>query len=1303
MSNLLLFIGGLLAIVLGGLFAVPHYVDWNSYRGLFEEEATRILGREVRVRGSVSLRLLPRPYVSFEKIRIADSRSGTGGAFFGAESFTMWLAVPPLLQGAFEANQIEIQRPILRLRLDKEGGGNWEGLGPKQGTTTLLPKNVALDKVKIIDGQVRIVNDEGGALFQLDAINGTFAAPSLQGPFKLRAMAKYNGREREIRMSTSKRRDDGSLRLRGTVRLTDSGSSYTFDGQIKDALQHPRLTGTVLARLWTTPAEKAPSTPIRRGHPIEMKASVQADALSAKLSDITISLEHDGKPQLLTGKAEMAWKDGQTLSANLEARWLDLDRIGSGKTPFATIHTFLTRLGAQLPTQGRSHVAFKVDQANLGADVVSALHLAVSKLDGEYKISDLSASTPGGSRIILAGVLSGSADTAIFDGRLRLRGASLDRFARWALKDPKIEKTTNPIHFDLNTDILAAADSLSARRFELEFAKSRLTGTGRYHWGNFASLALSFNAGHLDISPFMTKAATLADVKKLLGLLGKTAAPTGKSKPETGAGLAAVLRHHALAALANAQIRAQVGRLTMAGSSYHDVNIDLTLTKGKLALTHLIAVSDDGLSLDVRGEIEKVATEPKGRLGIAVSAADAKAVERLAMLLNMPAGPHDTVQRVASLAPLRLAGGIDLGFRLPKAADIDLHGSVRDGQLSLSLHMDGGFNAPQKGHIELTGDIKSRDAATLMAQLIPASSGRFPTEKEVGRFTLRASGVPENGMTSALSVQSALLKAAFTGTTRLAESRVMFDGDLVVTTADARNGAALIGLALPGVSRMPLQGRSTVVGDAAGINISRLRLQLAGTSVRGEGSVRAKGAKHVVTANLKTSSADLRELLAIVQGRKVEPATTAGGESQDIATIWTNAPFDFTALASIEGTVHLAADVLKLSPGLNLRAATLIAKLTPGTLQLANLKGTAIGGQVQADLKVSKTPGGASLTGSFAIDKARLERLVNNTDGKPAVHGLMSVSLNLTGSGLSLRGIAGVLQGKGQIKIGDVSLRRLTPSAVSDAAEAFITGKVEEGTLAALIASKLDSGQLQIPAQTISVTIRDGSLTARPIKLDSPRARVVSANALDLTSLTIDSKWDIAPKTSSVSSQVLPSVRIFYSGPIGALDSLEPKILAAALEREIAVRRLEFEAGELERLRKVDEDRAERQRVRLEKLRLERQQREREVRAKEAREQLDRERLGRERLQRERLERVRLVRERLERMRLARERLERERLQKKLKPPAPALVGPGIARPDSTGPQWPGTQAPSRRPRPRLKPPPLQLPGSSGLLRARPQ
>ncbi len=91
MNNGLLYLGGLLVVVLSALFAVPNFIDWNGYRGVFEEEASKVLGRDVRVGGSVNLKLLPVPYVRFEKVRIANLTGQTGEPFVRAESFTMWL------------------------------------------------------------------------------------------------------------------------------------------------------------------------------------------------------------------------------------------------------------------------------------------------------------------------------------------------------------------------------------------------------------------------------------------------------------------------------------------------------------------------------------------------------------------------------------------------------------------------------------------------------------------------------------------------------------------------------------------------------------------------------------------------------------------------------------------------------------------------------------------------------------------------------------------------------------------------------------------------------------------------------------------------------------------------------------------------------------------------------------------------------------------------------------------------------------------------------------------------------------
>ncbi len=73
MNNALLYIGGFFVLVFAALFAVPTFIDWNGYRGVFEEQASKVLGRDVRVGGTVNVRLLPAPYVKFEKIRISET------------------------------------------------------------------------------------------------------------------------------------------------------------------------------------------------------------------------------------------------------------------------------------------------------------------------------------------------------------------------------------------------------------------------------------------------------------------------------------------------------------------------------------------------------------------------------------------------------------------------------------------------------------------------------------------------------------------------------------------------------------------------------------------------------------------------------------------------------------------------------------------------------------------------------------------------------------------------------------------------------------------------------------------------------------------------------------------------------------------------------------------------------------------------------------------------------------------------------------------------------------------------------
>ena len=224
MSNFFIAIAVFLITIIGALFAVPYFIDWNGYRGVFEEEATRLLGREVRVGGAVNLHLLPTPYFRFEKVRIADTSVNLQEPFFRTESLTIKLSIPPMVRGVVEANEIELQRPVLRLALDDNDGWNWQSFGQVLGGAAYLPANVALTSVKIADGALAAARRPTAPSAHASR-RSTASCPRRRStaPTGSAAPSARPGAERELRLATARPEPDGTVRFKAILRGADGG------------------------------------------------------------------------------------------------------------------------------------------------------------------------------------------------------------------------------------------------------------------------------------------------------------------------------------------------------------------------------------------------------------------------------------------------------------------------------------------------------------------------------------------------------------------------------------------------------------------------------------------------------------------------------------------------------------------------------------------------------------------------------------------------------------------------------------------------------------------------------------------------------------------------------------------------------------------------------------------------------------------------------------------------------------------------------------------------------------------------
>ena len=198
MRAFLLIVGLILVVALTALFAAPVFIDWNAYRGTFEKQATVLLGREVRVGGNASVRLLPSPYMHFDNIRIADQTGRFDNPLIRVEGFTIWLSVAPLLRGAIEAREIELDGPDIRLSVDDQGKANWQGLAAHEAGFAFMPTEVSLASVKIKNGRLSIVRGNRSALLAVEGVEGELAATGLKGPYRFKGQLDQGGIKREV-------------------------------------------------------------------------------------------------------------------------------------------------------------------------------------------------------------------------------------------------------------------------------------------------------------------------------------------------------------------------------------------------------------------------------------------------------------------------------------------------------------------------------------------------------------------------------------------------------------------------------------------------------------------------------------------------------------------------------------------------------------------------------------------------------------------------------------------------------------------------------------------------------------------------------------------------------------------------------------------------------------------------------------------------------------------------------------------------------------------------------------------------
>lgn len=1219
MNNVLLTLGALLVGILTALVAVPLAIDWNSYRGAFEEEASRILGRDVRVGGAVAVRLLPAPYVRFEKLRVADTASTSGDPLFRADSLTMRLSIGALLRGALEADNVDLQKPALRLTADKDGNGNWRSLQITAGSLPFLPSNVALKSVGIASGRLTLVGPSGRDLAVFDGIDGEFSAESSSGPFRFKGTAFLGGAgpgletAREIRVSAGALEADGSLNARASIRAPKSGNAYLFEGRILDIRDKMRVEGDLTAmfpiasEFATGPTKESRASDRKSDEPsaaYELKGRLTGDVNGARLADLSLALDDVADPQLITGEVATTWGTTPRFDLTLSSRSLNLDRFAAAKTdsdPLDTARAALNLVLGALPDDAEASASLRADRVILSSDTATAVTVVMARTGPLLELKSLRAELPGGTRLEATGAISRDTRTLAFSGPVRVNGQNLARFAAWARgKGRRASATAGPVSpeaesgvqrydgpFSLDAQLSMAGGSIDLTEARADFNGMPITGEIKVQTEGRRKIGVVLDAERLDLARLWPGGFNAGALRTLL---------TGKSNGSPGAANN-ILRYTVFAydpATADLTLRIKADELRLGdlrqAIDVKNTDIAISFAKGALEVERVKLTTPHGLDVDLEGRLSGMPGAPlsgptanplpvaqgagavrSGTIRFILGAATASAAAEAFELLEVPQSLRPNDRFLDTLGAVRIAGSVTIAARSATSIGIDFDGAVDGGRLEGSLAFAGGLDNWRASPVVARMALDSpRVERWLELSGLAASQTTGARLAGRGVIILRGEGTPETGLTVYSTLSSKDLSAAYQGFVALPSAKpVQLDGIVALTARDAADALALAGVAPAlGASGAPVAGQVKVASQADALRFETAALTIGGSTLSGELTLSASTTEpgtRIADARVVVDSLSVPGVLAALTDRRI--AKSEGDDS-----MWPAEPLTLSTLDGLNSKIDLTAQRAVIDGAVALADARARVRLAPGKMWIDELSGRALGGTFSGKAMLERGPGGAKFTasGDFKdIDAGKLQRGINLP---------VSISATTVGQGISARGIVASLSGSGEVSLGAGKIAGVAPVAIAEIANRVLETR-ELPSMEVVIADierNLEASTLEIRPRKLPVRISDGSarVSTTPFETDSGEARVDVA--VDLAALRQSHEWRIETRTKPPPSGkvkgLMPPVVITSTGNLAAADNWMTAKNFTAFEQELSLRKLERDSEELERARRAAEE-----------------------------------------------------------------------------------------------------------------------------------
>ena len=195
-------------LIISAIIIIPMVVDLNQYKPVLEQKISTLTGRPFKIKGALKISLFPWAGVSLADISLDSPSEFDVKNFISVKSLDVSIKVMPLFSKEIEVRQFKINHPQIILVKNKQGRGNWEGLGKsgsehsaqkKSEEQTELPiKSFLVEEFAINNGLFRFSDQATGSTNEIKDINLKLEDLSFDQPVQINFSALINNMVLEL-------------------------------------------------------------------------------------------------------------------------------------------------------------------------------------------------------------------------------------------------------------------------------------------------------------------------------------------------------------------------------------------------------------------------------------------------------------------------------------------------------------------------------------------------------------------------------------------------------------------------------------------------------------------------------------------------------------------------------------------------------------------------------------------------------------------------------------------------------------------------------------------------------------------------------------------------------------------------------------------------------------------------------------------------------------------------------------------------------------------------------------------------